>query len=222
MRARAGSGRCEHTNPAGPERGRGMPENPTDRWPRFELVTFPEPTGVPHELARTLVERGVPKSLFGLYRAASELTLFEDPGSGQLVCFGTTGLDGLVCLDPRTGQVVDLIYVPVATANVRAGVLRPAWLVNSSLEQFVESVRVVLNRFPFDSVSMKRNGELDGSDWDDLQNEWNHAADEIEEALRAVDSAAVADPNGFWMTFLDLDVRSGDYMTSEVVGTNDG
>jgi hypothetical protein len=24
------------------------------------------------------------------------------------------------------------------------------------------------------------------------------------------------------MTFLDLDVRSGDYMTSEVVGTNDG
>lgn len=198
-----------------------MPENPTDRWPRFELVTFPEPTGVPYEAARMLVARGVPRSLFGLYRAASELTLFEDPGRGQLVCFGTAGLNGLVCLDPHTGQVVDLIYVPVATANVRAGVLRPAWLVNSSLEQFSESVRVVLNRFPFDSVSMKGTLDLDGSDWDDLHNEWNHAADEMEEALRAIDPAAVADPNGFWMTFLDLDVRSGDYMTSEMVGSND-
>jgi SUKH-4 immunity protein len=199
-----------------------MPENPTDRWPRFEFVTFPEPTGVPYEAARMLVKRGVPKSLFGLYRAASELTLLEDSGLGQLVCFGTTGLYGWVCLDPRTGQVVDLIYVPVATTNLPAGVLRPAWLVNSSLEQFIDSVRVVLNRFPFDSVSMERNRDWAGSDWDDLQNEWDHAADEIEEALRAVDPAAVADPNGFWMTFLDLGVRSGDYMTSEVVGTNDG
>jgi SUKH-4 immunity protein len=198
-----------------------MSETSTDRWPRFELVTFPKPAGVPYAAARMLVERGVPKSLFGLYRAARELTLLEDPARGQLVCFGATGLDGWVCLDPRTGQVVDLIYVPVATVNVPAGVLRPAWLVNSSLEQFIESVRVVLNRFPFDSVSMKGNRDLDGSDWDDLHNEWTHAADEIEEALRAVDPAAVADPNGFWMTFLDLDVRIGDYMTSEVVGSSD-
>jgi hypothetical protein len=197
-----------------------MPENPTGPWPRFELVTFPEPTGVPHELARMLVERGVPKRLFGLYRAARELTLVADPGSGQLVCFGTTALYGGVCLDPRTGQVVDLIYVPVATANLPAGVLRPAWLVNSSLERFIESVRVVLNRFPFDSGSTRGSRDLDGGEWGDLQHEWDHAADELEAALRAIDPAAVANADSFWMTFLD-DVRIGDYMTSEMLGSTD-
>jgi hypothetical protein len=50
---------------------------------------------------------------------------------------------------------------------------------------------------------------------------WNHAVGEMEEALRVINPAAVADPNSFWMTFLDLDVRSGDYRTSEVVGSND-
>jgi hypothetical protein len=68
---------------------------------------------------------------------------------------------------------------------------------------------------------MNRNLDLGGSDWHNLQNEWNQAADEIEDALRAVDPAAVADPNGLLMNFLDLDVRSGVYMTSEVVDSND-
>jgi SUKH-4 immunity protein len=132
------------------------------------------------------------------------------------VCFGITGLYGWVCLDPRTGQVVDLIYVPVATTNLQAGVLRPAWLVNSSLEKFSASVRVVLDRFPFDRVSMRGNRDLEDSEWDDLSNEWDHAADELEEALRAVDPAAVANRDSFWMTFLD-DVRMGDFMTSEML-----
>jgi len=34
-----------------------------DRWPCFELVTFPEPTGFRRELAATLLEHGAPKAL---------------------------------------------------------------------------------------------------------------------------------------------------------------
>src|SRR5580765_2192554 len=102
-----------------------MSDAPTDRWPRFKMVTFSQPTGIPHRWDRELIEKGAPDGL--VFGAAHELTLLEDPGSGPLVCCGIGGAGVNVCLDPRTGQVVEILCYPPAH------VIRSALLVNSSL-----------------------------------------------------------------------------------------
>jgi SUKH-4 immunity protein len=175
-----------------------MPAATEDRWPRFELVTFPEPTGIPHGWDEPLVRQGVPKALIErTYQAASRLTLLDDPRYGPLVRFGESGLSDSICLDPRTGQVLLIIDAPDG----------PAWLVNSSLEQFIETVRVVIERFPFYGVA----SELE---------ERERIGDELAEAIRSIDPAAGVDPNGFWQIFL-ADVMIGDFATEDIVGGDD-
>jgi hypothetical protein len=66
------------------------------------------PTGIPHGWDEELLEQGAPDGL--AYKAAQELTLLDDPGSGPLVCFGISGIYGRLCLDPRTKQIVHVSY----------------------------------------------------------------------------------------------------------------
>ncbi len=179
------------------------------RWPRFELVTFPEPTDFPRQLAAPLLERGAPKKLLVQgYRAEDRLTLLDAPPYGQFVQFAKIGYSYSMCLDPRTGQVVVIFSVPGGSPS----------LVNSSLEQFIESARFVIGRFPFDGGDGAAGNDID---IDSLYDKWQTIADELAEPLRQIDPVAFADENGYWRTFLD-DVAIGDYSTSDVVGKGDG
>ncbi len=168
---------------------------------RFELMTFSESTGVPQELAAPLLERSIPRSMLEYFMAASELTLVEAPHRGQLVCFGSVMSTYRVCLDPYAGEVIAII-------DGHPGYESAEWLINSSLEQFLASVETVLNRYPFDS------GKAVGRRYiDQLESEWNQAADDLKQALDAIDSTATAVPDGFWMTFLD-EVQRGNFLVT--------
>jgi hypothetical protein len=169
-----------------------------------ELVTFAESPGIPRELAAPLLERGVPKAMLGLYRAANALTLLEGSGGRQLVCFGSVAYSQRACLDPQTGAVVALMDTRRGGDNEVVGV------VNSSLEQFIASVSAVLNRYPFDRPQAK--GESDESSLDRTSAELDRAADDLKKALSAIDPAAMEDPGRFWLDFID-DVQMGDYST---------
>ncbi len=198
-----------------------MPDNTVDRWPRFQLVTFSAPTGIPHGWDAELLRTGVPKSLLGRYEAASELTLLEVPNYGPLVCFGTTMLYGRVCLDPHMGGVVDIAYLPTDTIHVRPGFVGLPGLVNASLDQFIDSVRAALDRFPFDSGNPVEDREWDdrAQAWahvDQRFEEWDRAVEDMTATLRRIDPAAVADTDTFWRTFLD-DVQMGDFASEDVL-----
>jgi hypothetical protein len=56
--------------------GGRMSAEQTDRWPRFRMVTFSQPTGIPNGWDEELLEKGVPDGL--AYDAAHELMLIED------------------------------------------------------------------------------------------------------------------------------------------------
>lgn len=203
-----------------------MPDTPVDRWPHFELVTFSEPTGIPFGWDKELVSKGVPKDLFGIYTAAHELTLLEIPDYGPLVCFTSTLLYDRLCQDPHTGAIVYVAYMPPNTANKvhPAFVVGLPGLVNSSLDQFIASVRAVLERFPFYS---REPGEGEGDDLEDSaseraraeqhDNEVDRAAEDLMEILRSIDRAAVADETTFWRSFV-FDVQMGDFPTEDVLG----
>jgi SUKH-4 immunity protein len=207
--------------PARAEWERQMPEDPTARWLRFELVTFSAPTGIPHGWDAELLNKGVPKSLLGRYRARSELVLVEVPDYGPLVCFGTTMVTNSVCLDPRTGAIVETDYVPTVIRDPSRGGYGLPGFVNSSLGQFIASVRAVLNRFPFNSTDTGADRELDErtrerARAEQREGEWNHAVEDLTEILRQIDPAAVADEYTFWRTFVD-DVQMGNFATEGIL-----
>jgi hypothetical protein len=171
-----------------------MPNVAKTRWPHFELVRFPQPTGIPNGWDDELVRKGVPKSIIGrMYQAASTLTLLDDPRYGQLVCFASCGGFCSICLGPRTGQIIAVITVPSG----------PAWLVNSSLDAFIETVQVVIQRFPFYSQDNYESEKCD------------LVADELAHIIQRADPVALV-MDGFWQTFVD-NVRIGDFSTEDVL-----
>lgn len=189
---------------------------PSDGWrsqepqERMELVTFAASPGIPYEVAAPLLERGAPKAMLGLYRVADTLTLVENSGGQQLVCFGSLAYESRACLDPQTGAVVCLL-------DLRGGVGRggDGWLVglvNSSLERFIASVGAVLSRYPFDSPQAKH--ESDASYLDRSSVELHRAVDDLRQALSAIDAPAMADPGRFWLDLTD-DVYMGAYSTDD-------
>lgn len=66
----------------------------------------------------------------------------------------------------------------------------------------------MLNRYPFDNP--QANEESDDSYLDRARAELDRAIDDLKRALNAIDPAAMGDPDGFWMTFLD-DVQMRDF-----------
>lgn len=187
-------------------------------WPRFTLVTYSAPTGIPHGWDAELLAKGVPDGL--VCHAEDKLMLLEDPGTGPLVCFGTGGLYDRFCLDPRTKQVVCIGYG--AFGSWRGGtpqpeVVGPADLVASSLDHFIALVRAATERFPFDSdLAVEERGEAAHEDEEAREerrfNERHRAAEELAETLDHIDPVAFADPGEFWHTFV-ADVGMGNYAT---------
>ncbi len=182
-------------------------------WPRFELVTFAEATGIPHGWDRDLIALGVPKHILGdYYKAVSHLELIEHPTLGPLVCFATVGTRGAMGLHPATGSIHWL-------TGARSG---REWFVNTTLAQFNEAVRAVINRFPFDR-GVPSEAPLDDApaQWpasntvegDEVQ--WGVVGEELRELLRRIDPESVATP-GYWNRFV-TDVGMGDYSTEDVL-----
>ena len=169
-----------------------------DRGLPFALVTFPSSAEAqallairPDDLQQFYVE-GVPRSFVTeRYRAAPSLSVATDAAGRRLIKFGTTILDGAMCLDPATGQVIQLF-----------GRGSGQWFVNSTLAAFTASIREVSKAFPFyqDGAS---SGEVDA------------AARRVAEIIGNIDGEAVA-PDRYWSTFLD-DIRTGDWATGDVV-----
>jgi SUKH-4 immunity protein of toxin-antitoxin system len=198
-----------------------MPDTSVDRWPHVELVTFSAPTGIPFGWDNELVNKGVPKDLLGTYNAAHELTLLEVPDYGPLVCFSITGEDRL-CQDPHTGAIVYIGYMPAGIVDLRPGFLvGPPGLVNSSLDQFIASVRAVVERFPFYNLDTGEGDDLDDpasarARAEQHDSEVDRAAEDLTEILRSIDRAAVADETTFWWSFV-FDVQMGDFATEDVL-----
>jgi hypothetical protein len=194
------------------------------------MVTFSEPTGIPFGWDKELVSKGVPKNLFRTYNAAHELTLLEVPDYGPLVCFGTEHWV-YVCQDPHTGAIVCIAYMPPNVINLGPGsFVGLPHLVNSSLDQFIASVRAVLERFPFYSMDTGEGDDLDDPASMDpasmrayaeqFDSEVNRAAEDLTEILRRIDPAAVADHTTYWGSFV-FDVQMGDFATEDVLREND-
>jgi hypothetical protein len=161
-------------------------------WPAFELVTLGVASGLPSE-AQILATRGVPRRIIGHeFTALSEAYLVAAESGQNLIAFGSSGLRGIVCLDPASGAVV---HVPNPDGPQRNPV-------NTSIDMFTECVAAMIERFPF-------YGDDDESDL------WESVADELAETLEGIDEATGAH-NCFWVTFVD-DVRMGDYATALIV-----
>ena len=115
--------------------------------------------------------------------------------------------------------------MPSGIVDLRPGhFVGPPSFVNSSLDQFIASVREVSERFPFYSSDL---GEFDIQDLlDDPasvrarieqdNSEVDRVAEDLTEILRSIDRAAVADETTFWWTFV-FDVRMGDFATEDVL-----
>ena len=169
-----------------------------DRTLPFELVTFPPsaeaealPRGRPEDL-QALYETGVPKRFVGAgYTANPTLSLRTGSDGGTLISFGSTLLDGAMCIDPLTGGVVQLV-----------GKSSNRLFVNSTLASFTRVVREVSKAFPFypDDASTE---------------EINAAAQAVSEIVRKVDSDALV-PDRYWSTLID-DMRMGDWGTEALL-----
>jgi hypothetical protein len=197
-----------------------MAEDMAVDWPRFTLVTYTAPTGIPHGWDAELLEHGAPNGL--VCTAARELTLIEHPQAGPLVCFGKGHLAGMyVCLDPRTKQVVDInAHGPVGPRSPQPKIIGSADLVSSSLAHFIAQVRTVTERFPFDSeVSGKeRRGEEDDDAREERRfNEHAQAVLDLAEILDRIDPV----PSEFWGIFLG-DVSQGNYASEDWLNPPDG
>src|SRR5262249_50325539 len=112
-----------------------------DKWPSVTLVHLPTELddsvseGV-RTVANGLTRQGVPEEIFACYRAAEAITHVV-LNQKNLLRFGRVQLYSSMCMDVATGSIVEL--APDSTTG----------FVNSSLERFIETAKVVIARFPF-------------------------------------------------------------------------
>jgi hypothetical protein len=144
--------------------------------------------------------------------------LLEDPMMGPLVCFGLGHLMHLyVCVNPHTKQVLDIhLHGPVVPGGPHPEVIGFAQPVNSSLAQFIASVRAVTERFPYDS-EMTGAGHRDDEDEENEEarderraNEWSEAVLQMADMLDHIDPTAYTFGGDYWGIFLG-DVGMGNY-----------
>lgn len=171
--------------------------------PVFRLSAFPETAGLPVPLPTELFTTGVPET-GPKYRRDTDLRVLAYDRFGPLVGFGLSGPFHRIAVDPATGTVVDVLAKERALGNVniqRLSQPTPGF-VNSSLEAFVECVRVAIARFPYYS----RAAELEERDG---------VAKDLVRLLEPVDPPAL-EPDRFWSTFTD-DVANGDFSTEDIL-----
>jgi hypothetical protein len=131
----------------------------------------------------------------GLFAADDELTRVRVADGRSLLCFGSTGLFGKICLAEESSQVIHLWRIDAEPRAID--------LVNSSLEAFIRCARAVVDRFPY----------YDDDADDDVPTE---VGAELAQLLVGIDDVTqVAD--SYWMTFVD-DVQMGTFSTQDVLG----
>jgi len=167
--------------------------------PQYESRVFPGPGALSELLRpwpsvrRALFADGVPKSFFGhRYRADPDVTLLDRPDGRAIVRFGSSGLADAIGIDLATGHVVEQINAPGL----------PLPFVNTSIGQFTQTVKAVIDRFPYY-----------GQDADDT--EMQAAAADLRDIIRRIDPAAIV-PDRYWSTLAD-DAENGDLSTGEVL-----
>jgi SUKH-4 immunity protein len=168
--------------------------------PRCELVVFPVaglPRSVPRPdpaIVRALTRDGVPKAWFYAgYAAARGLRAVEVPPLGRLIRFASSGLGASLLVEPVLGEVLFLV-------TVRGAV--PAF-VNSSLAQFTATVREVVDRYPYYSLTSSAD-------------EVAAAAAEVAGIIGAIDPPALG-RDLYWSTFVD-DMRAGAFASEVLTG----
>jgi hypothetical protein len=161
-------------------------------WPRCAEVAIPvvgrgdaAPSG-PEEIV-------VPSGLVGReYKALPAAHFLDRDGMRHLLAFGSSSLEGFICLDTNESRVVS---VPSRTQpDVNS--------VNADLGLFRNSVAAVLGQFPFHAI--------------DDEDEREAVTARIGATLFDIDPTG-QELNGFWETFLD-DLGMGNYATELVTG----
>ena len=144
------------------------------------------------DVQRALFDEGVPEGFIGRrYQAAEALAVIADEHRRSLIRFGSTGLGASVCVDPASGEVVEMMSVPAAAPL----------FINASLDQFARTIRALATRFPYYAEAADE-GEIQA------------ASDDLSRIIGEIDSSALL-PDRYWSTFID-DVRFGDLSTEAV------
>lgn len=167
-----------------------MSEPQRHPWPQFGLITIAG-SSLPPDLAKAYPALTVPSGGVGACKPRLELAPFNAPDGQELICFGNRPFLAM-CLNPATGQVVDLVTGP------RGNPLRAPAMVNSSLGQFTATVRAATARFPFHPDAP----ETDPPDFE-------AAANRLRAELEPIDPPAWQGDR-YWDTFY-WDVAIGDY-----------
>jgi SUKH-4 immunity protein len=138
----------------------------------------------PH--VQELLYEGVPREFFR-YRAAKTMSVAQDRGGRSLVCFGLSGpLDIPVCVDPVTGEVVQLSYTRTDVAM----------FVISSIGLFRATIDALSRRRPF-YLENPTDQEID------------KASEDVARIVRDIDPPAM-EPHRFWSKMAG-DVGMGDH-----------
>ncbi|MEU5725929.1 SUKH-4 family immunity protein [Micromonospora sp. NPDC047738] len=138
-------------------------------------------------MARRFPQLIVPSAGITGIAAEDKLLLVTAVDGTELVQLGHH-VYGPVCLDPSNGQVVDLV-------TNRGEVVRGPLLVNSSLDQFIQTTRAATELFPYHDADPDADTEA--------------AADALRAQLEPIDPAAWQ-VDGYWDAFY-WDVAIGDY-----------
>ena len=166
--------------------------------PGFELVTFPfdpalQADGIDRDVRRSLAVEGVPREFFGRrYTAAAVLTPMRVPPNTHLILFGSVMGFGAIGVDAIGGRVFDLSPPGLPT------------FVNSSLAQFTETVKRLIDRFPF--YDRSANDEA-----------VERVGEELTNIVGGIDPGALT-VDQFWSTFLDDVILLRDFATEDVLG----
>lgn len=139
---------------------------------------------IPPSQCEALATQGIPADLFGRFIAVSA-PVTTSSVRGQLVVLGTAGFKDKVCLDPISGEVVEMVDTN-----------EPPTFVNDSLGAFVRTAQVVFSLFPFHS----RGADVEERD---------RSATMVAAHIRRIDPSAML-PDRFWSALVD-DITVGDF-----------
>ena len=166
---------------------------------QFELRVFTEPEALGNLLEkypsvrRALFLDGVPREFIApRYAADSSVTLLGHEGGEPLLRFGSGELSDAIAVDLVTGHVIEIVDPP-GDATL---------FVNTSVEKFTQTVKAVIDQFPY--------YDTDASD-----EEIRTASDQVLDAVKKIDPEAAV-PDRYWSTFVD-DMRNGDLSTEEIL-----
>ena len=154
------------------------------------------------EVADHLERIGLPEVLFGgRFRLDDDLQVVRRPDGSPLLRLGVVMLATLLCVDPRTGRVVE-IWNESWSSQARVDEL--PWretFTNSTLAQFVQTACEVVERLPY----YHRDSELA---------ERHRVAQELGAIIDSIDPPAMA-VGLLWSTFVD-DVAIGDFAAEDL------